>query len=75
MSDAATVQPLDDRCPRCGGAFHCGVNGAAPCPCTTVTLSAELQGRLRERFKGCLCVSCLVALAGGAGLEAESSQG
>lgn len=54
---------LDDRCPRCGGAFHCGVGGPGPCACTTVTLSAERQRALRERYVGCLCVTCLVALA------------
>lgn len=70
MNDTAVnVLPLDDRCPRCGGSFHCGVNGAAPCPCTTVQLSAALQAQLRERFEGCLCVRCLADLAGGAGLE------
>ncbi|NML15217.1 cysteine-rich CWC family protein [Azohydromonas caseinilytica] len=74
MSDAANVKPLDDRCPRCGGGFHCGVNDAGPCPCTTVTLSTELQGRLREKWSSCLCVSCLVALAGGAALEIQEAQ-
>ena len=69
MSGAADIQPLDDRCPRCGGAFHCGVSDAGPCACTTVTLSAELQAQLRERWSGCLCVRCLAALAGGAELE------
>jgi hypothetical protein len=68
-NDAALNFPLDDRCPRCGGGFHCGVNDAGPCPCSTLQLSVELQGRLRERFKGCLCVACLAALAGGATLE------
>jgi hypothetical protein len=69
MSDATDIETLDDRCPRCGGGFHCGVSDAAPCACTTVTLSAELQARLKERWSGCLCVRCLAALAGGAELE------
>lgn len=69
MSDAADIKPLDDRCPRCGGGFHCGVSDAGPCACTTVTLGAELQAQLRRRWSGCLCVGCLAALAGGAALE------
>ena len=53
----------EDRCPRCGGAFHCGVGDAGPCPCTSVQLDADLQQRLRERYTGCLCLRCLAALA------------
>jgi hypothetical protein len=52
-----------DRCPRCGGGFHCGAGGLGPCACAAVTLSAELQRTLRERYSGCLCLACLVALA------------
>jgi hypothetical protein len=70
MSDAAEVKSLDDRCPRCGGAFHCGINDAGPCPCSTLTLSPKLQARLRQRWSSCLCVACLAALAGGEALEA-----
>jgi transposase len=69
MSDAAQVKALDDRCPRCGGAFHCGVSDAGPCACTTVRLSAALQAQLRQRWSGCLCMSCLAALADAAELE------
>lgn len=66
---AATPALPDDRCPRCGGAFHCGVQDAVPCPCASLTLSAALQGRLREQFSGCLCLRCLQALAQGAPLK------
>lgn len=58
-----------DRCPRCGGAFTCGAAGSAPCACTTVHLSAELQARLRQRYTGCLCLACLRALAAGASID------
>ena len=51
-----------DRCPRCGGGFHCGVNDAAPCPCTNLTLAAATQAALRERYDGCLCLRCLQVL-------------
>jgi hypothetical protein len=54
---------LESTCPRCGGEFHCGVNDATPCDCTTITLSAALQAELRERYTGCLCRTCLRELA------------
>ena len=60
----APGQPaLEDRCPRCGAGFHCGVNDAAPCPCTTITLDAATQAVLRERYDGCLCLRCLQVLS------------
>jgi hypothetical protein len=51
------------RCPRCGGTFHCGADDPGPCPCTTVTLDAAMLASLRERFHGCLCLTCLNELA------------
>ena len=59
---------LADRCPRCGGGFHCGRADASPCACTGLTLSAELHSALRQRYSGCLCLPCLAALAAGAPL-------
>ena len=55
----------DSRCPRCGGAFHCGAQDAAPCACTTLVLPAPLLADLRQRYSGCLCLSCLRDLAAG----------
>jgi hypothetical protein len=52
-----------DRCPRCDGGFHCGVNDPTPCPCSTLSLPPALQAQLRQRYTGCLCVACLAALA------------
>lgn len=52
-----------DRCPRCGQAFNCGVAGARPCACTTLTLSPALQAHLRATWTGCLCLDCLTQLA------------
>jgi Cysteine-rich CWC len=52
-----------DACPRCGAGFHCGAGDDAPCACTLLVLTAELQARLRERFSGCLCLACLTELA------------
>ena len=54
---------LLDRCPRCGGEFHCGVNDAEPCACSTPKLGDALRAELRERYIGCLCIACLRALA------------
>lgn len=66
--EPAAGAPADgpDRCPRCGGHFHCGVQGPAPCPCSTLTLTPALQALLRQRYRGCLCLACLQALAAGA---------
>ena len=61
--DDDTPRDATDRCARCGGAFHCGAADAAPCPCTTVRLDAATLARLRERYRGCLCLRCLAALA------------
>ncbi|MEQ1683381.1 MAG: cysteine-rich CWC family protein [Burkholderiaceae bacterium] len=46
-------------CPRCGGAFHCGVNDSGACACGTVKLDEATLRGLRERFIGCLCLDCL----------------
>ena len=68
-SPAVSLPAATDRCPRCGGVFHCGVQDSTPCPCSTLTLSTELQAALRTRYSGCLCLACLKALAAGAPLE------
>ncbi|WP_088279114.1 cysteine-rich CWC family protein [Ideonella sp. A 288] len=52
-----------DRCPRCGGAFRCGMDKPGPCACTTVQLAPALLAELRQRYTGCLCLPCLAALA------------
>ena len=52
-----------DTCPRCEGPFGCGVAGPEPCACTTLTLSANLQAALRQRYNGCLFLNCLRELA------------
>ena len=49
----------DSRCPRCGGAFHCGVNDVEPCACTTLSLDEPALADLRQRYAGCLCLTCL----------------
>ena len=50
---------INSVCPRCGGAFHCGLNDSVACACGTVKLDeATLQG-LRKRFSSCICLDCL----------------
>ena len=63
-----------DRCPRCGGGFHCGVQDATPCPCSTVKLSADLRASLVQRHTGCLCLACLQALSADAAAEAPNQR-
>lgn len=36
---------------------------AAPCPCTSLTLSAQTLAGLRQQYSGCLCLRCLAELA------------
>ena len=61
--DATDAAPAaDNRCPRCGGGFHCGVNDAGPCACSTVQLSAAQRAGLRQRYGSCLCLACLASL-------------
>lgn len=52
---------LDDRCPRCGNAFHCGAQDAH-CDCFDLKLGPELRERLSRQYEGCLCIRCLKEL-------------
>lgn len=67
------MQTLESRCPRCQQSFHCGVDDAQPCGCCGLTLTPELLAALRERYRQCLCLPCLQALAAGAALEPAAS--
>jgi hypothetical protein len=64
MSEPVAVLATD-RCPRCDGSFHCGMNEAAPCPCTGIALDAATLAQLRQQYHGCLCLACLRSLATG----------
>ena len=52
-------------CPRCGGAFACGVGAdrATPCFCAAWSLGAARLAELRARWSDCLCADCLATLA------------
>ena len=67
---SAPTATTADRCPRCGGTFHCGAAGTGPCHCADIDLGTALQARLRQQFVGCLCLACLQGLA-----RAESAPG
>jgi Cysteine-rich CWC len=48
------------RCPRCGSSFDCGAADlSTPCACKAVALDATALVALRQRYAGCLCVTCL----------------
>jgi hypothetical protein len=65
------VTDATDRCPRCGGGFHCGAADPGPCACTTIDLDAALLAELRARYTGCLCLPCLRQLARDDGLSRD----
>jgi hypothetical protein len=69
------VAEADDRCPRCGGRFHCGANDAKPCACNTIHLDAPTLDALRASYSVCLCLRCLTELEAGAPLDREPSSG
>ncbi len=52
-------------CPRCGGAFTCGVDAdrATPCFCVSYALGAQRLAELRAKWSDCLCAGCLATLA------------
>jgi hypothetical protein len=54
-----SLTQIDSTCPRCGQAFHCGVNDAAPCACGGIELTGDTLRLLRERYTACLCLACL----------------
>jgi Cysteine-rich CWC len=57
------VPDVDNRCPRCGGGFHCGFDDAEPCACTALQLEDRALADLRARYTGCLCLACLREIA------------
>jgi Cysteine-rich CWC len=68
MPEVRAAIDADDnsRCARCGAPFHCGVADAEPCACSTLQLDVATLAALRASFTGCLCLTCLSALAPGA---------
>lgn len=62
----------DDRCARCGGAFHCGAQDPQPCACSRLRLAPATLARLRTQYAGCLCIACLAAEAAADPAEAAA---
>ncbi|MFY7865871.1 cysteine-rich CWC family protein [Roseateles sp.] len=72
MNDSSALNPvLDDRCPRCGGSFHCGA-ADAHCDCFDLHLSPALRQQLAAEYSSCLCIACLKALSAAAADQAET---
>lgn len=46
------------QCPACGEAFACEI-GLQGCWCSEVKVSDSTLKALRDKYKGCLCRSCL----------------
>ncbi|WP_409993952.1 MULTISPECIES: cysteine-rich CWC family protein [Roseateles] len=57
----ALGKPLEDRCPRCGGSFHCAA-AEGFCDCFELQLSAPLRQALAAQYSSCLCINCLKQL-------------
>ena len=53
---------VPETCPACGEKFVCGAT-LAGCWCSEVKLSEEMRANLKERYKGCLCQTCLEKFA------------
>ena len=72
MTDAPAPGHRAATCPRCGGAFACGVGAdrATPCFCVSYALGAERLAELRAKWSDCLCERCLAALANDPELQA-----
>ncbi|WP_461107737.1 cysteine-rich CWC family protein [Spirosoma koreense] len=49
-------------CPCCRTVFECKVGSIDLCQCTAVQLTGSQRQYIGERFSGCLCAGCLLAL-------------
>lgn len=50
-------------CPRCHTGFECKSGSVLLCHCSQVTLSDEHKAFIAERWDGCLCHPCLLAVS------------
>ena len=58
----SSQQGVTETCAACGEKFVCGAT-LAGCWCSEVKLSEEMRANLKERYKGCLCPTCLERFA------------
>jgi len=72
MSDVLAPGHRATLCPRCGGAFACGVGAdpSTPCFCASVELGDARRAELAARWSDCLCEACLRALVANPALPA-----
>ena len=49
-------------CPKCKQLFICNAQNIINCHCYLISLSEAEQHFISEKFKGCLCNTCLVQL-------------
>jgi hypothetical protein len=63
---APRAAPGDAPCPRCGAAFHCGMDDGAACWCSGLSMGGQTLAALNARYRGCLCGACLRAVQAGA---------
>ncbi|WP_295443221.1 cysteine-rich CWC family protein [uncultured Thiodictyon sp.] len=71
MADLGTA-PEIKVCPRCGRVFECRRNDPAHCDCARVELCAATRSAINGRYRDCLCLPCLTALAAGADLAGDA---
>jgi len=74
MAEPRTKHELKT-CPRCGRVFECKLNNPVHCDCALVMLDEETRVAIQGRFRDCLCLACLTALAAGADLDGALGPG
>ncbi len=63
--DHSTESAKTVPCPQCGKSFTCSLSPA--CWCATRVVPAEVKDHLAERYKTCVCSTCLDELIAKAG--------
>jgi hypothetical protein len=49
-------------CPRCGSTFECKMESIINCHCSQVNLAEPQLEAIAQRWDGCLCHACLIAV-------------
>ena len=50
-------------CPRCGNTFECMADNITRCHCASVILTQAQKNSISQKYNGCLCHKCLIALS------------
>jgi hypothetical protein len=72
MSEPQTKHEIKT-CPRCGQAFECKANNPVYCDCARVQLTENALLAIECRYRDCLCLTCLTALAAGGSVEGPAA--